>query len=260
MCDGGAVSGPAIAAYIAAGTAVAGAGLQYKSSQDQASAAAKAQLDETDRQGSIMRDNINLQNAQRQDAEQSRKQFQQETLPAFTRESLDKDQATEQTRLQSALTTAGNRALTPSTGDAASANSAVVSSAGPAAPTNNDQAFQSALADQMSYANAYGAEQTRAQAAIAALGRAQQLGGERLQKSGMGLTLNGAKLAAYNRAIAANGLYSNASNGLYQNAAESAANKGVGLALAGSTLSTIGNAGYSYASKGSAIPRATIVT
>lgn len=250
MCDGGAISGPTIAAYIATGAVVAGAGMQYSASKQQATATANARLDEVNRQGSIMRDNIRLQNVQRQDAVQSRKQFQQQTLPAFTREGLDKDQATEQTRLQSALTTAGNRALAPSTGDAASANSAVASSAGPDAPTNNDQAYQSALADQMSYANAYGAGQTRAQAAIAALGRAQELGGERLQKSGMGLTLNAAKLAAYNRAISANGLYSNASNGLYQNAAENAANKGAGLALAGSTLSTIGNAGYSYASAG----------
>lgn len=245
MCDG-----VSAAAAITAGLAAVGGTMQYKASQQQATASAGAQLDETRRQGEIMRRNQGIQQQQREDAKTSRKRFQQETLPAFTREGLDADQATESTRLQAALNTAGQRALTPTTSDAAAGNSSVVTGGGgPSAPSNNTQAFQSALSQQLGYASDFGSRQARAQAAMAALTRAQQLGGERLQNAGTAITLSNAKGGVLNRALGANGLFSNASGQFYQSEADRAANKGASMALLGSSLSTLGNAGYSYGTR-----------
>lgn len=244
MCD--AVS---ISAAVAAAAAATGGAMQYKSSQAQASAMGQAQEAEGRRQGEVMRSNISLQNQQRQDAEKSHKAFQQDTLPAFTRKGLEADQATEQTRLQGALVSAGNRAITPGTGDAAAANTSVSTGGGaPSAPTGGSQAYSSALSNQLAYGSAYNADQGKAQAAMLALSRAQQMGGDRLQLAGQSITLRNAKLAALNRAISANGLYSNTSTEYYQSQAGRAANAGAGLGLAGGALSTLGNAGYSYAS------------
>jgi hypothetical protein len=249
MCDGGAISGPTAMAIASAVVAGAGTAVAYKGSRDSQDAAAQAKLAETARQGKVMQSNMALQQQQQQDSINSRDKFQTETLPAFTRESVDQDQATEQTRLQAALASAGQRA-TPTTGDAASANNSVsVGGEAPAAPSQNSGAYHAALGDQLGYAQQFGDQQTRAQAAMAALGRAQQLGGERLQTAGQSITLANAKNSALTRAINANGLLSNASTGLYQSKAEKAANKGAGMALLGSSLSTLGNAGYSYASK-----------
>lgn len=249
MCDGGAVSGPTIAAYASAAAAVIGGGLSYKASQDNVGALAKTELAETARQGRIMQSNMQIQRQQRADAEKSRDRFQEETIPAFTRQGVDADQATEASRLEAALTAAGQRAAAPSSGDAAARSSTVTTSGGaPAAPVSSG-AYESAMSDQLGYADAYGAQQGKAQAAMAALTRAYQLGGERLQRAGTSITLANSKNAALNRAITANGLYSNASTGLYQSEADKAADKGAGLALLGSSLSTMGNAGYGYATR-----------
>lgn len=248
MCDGGAISGPTIAALVSGAAAVTGGLIQHKSSQEQQAAQASAQLDETRRQSGVMRNNMQLQDRQREDAQRTRERFEEETLPAFTRGSLDQDQATEQTRLQAALTQAGNRALTPSTGDASAASASVTTGGSPAAPSVTSRGFQSVLGEQIGQAQEFGAGQTRAQAAMAALSRAQQLGGERLQQAGTNINLSNAKLAALNRAIAANGLLGAASGQRYLTESEKAANKGAGLALAGTTLSTLGNVGYSVAS------------
>lgn len=231
---------------VSALAAAAGGAASYSASQKQQQAQDNAQLSETKRQGDVMRSNMQMQDRQRQDAEQARGRFEENTLPAFTRKGLDADTATEQTRLQTALQSAGQRAFTPSTG-ASGKSSAVTTSSNPSAPVSGS-GFEAAFADQLGGVQARGNQQASAQAAMAALVRARQLGGERLQNAGQAITLSNARNAALNRAISANGLYSGASSALYQNEAEKAANKGAGLALLGSSLSTMGNAGYSYGS------------
>lgn len=248
MCDGGAISGPTAAAIASAVVAAAGTGIAYKGSMDAQDAAAKTKLAETARQSKVMQGNMAMQRQQQEDALRARDKFQENTIPAFTRESVDADKATQQIRLQAALTAAGQRA-TPTTGDAAAVNHSVTTGGeAPAAPSQNAGAYRAALDGQLGYAQQFGEQQTRAQAAMAALGRAQQLGGERLQLAGQSITLANAQNSALNRAINANGLLSNASTGLYQSQAEKAANKGAGLSLLGSSLSSLGGAGYSYAS------------
>ena len=249
MCDGGAVSGPTIAAYASAAAAVAGGALTYKASADNQNALAQTELAENQRQGKIMQSNMALQNQQRADAQNSRDKFQAETLPAFTRPTIEADQAVEASRLQSALAQAGQRAA-PSTGDASARSTTVATSGGSPSAPQSSPSYQAALENQLGYVNEFGAQQGRAQAAMAALTRAQQLGGERLQTAGQNITLSNARNAALNRAITANGLYSNASTGLYRSAADKAADKGAGMALAGSSLSTLGNIGYGYSSGG----------
>jgi hypothetical protein len=79
-----------------------------------------------------------------------------------------------------------------------------------------------------------------------ALGRARELGVDRLRQSGENISLINNQMSALNRPIQANDLYSQASSRLYQNDSETAANKGAGTRLAGQVLQSLGQLGYSY--------------
>jgi hypothetical protein len=106
------------------------------------------------------------------------------------------------------------------------------------------------LAKVMAYNQAYGNQQANAQAALAAMDRANMLGGERLQRSGEQIGMTANQLNALNRPMQANQLLSNASQNLYGSDANMAQLKGGGWDLAGKLLSTAGSIGLGAASGG----------
>lgn len=244
-----------IIAGISALTAAGGAVAQSRAASQQADAQKREQGNETRRQGAIMRDQARLQEQQRQDALEARKRFQNESLNAFTRENIERDSSEAQTGLAAALKAAGERAIPAASGADATAQTGAVSVAdasprGVDARGESTNAFRSALRAAAQRAAGFNDQQAAAQGGLLALGRAQQLGGQRLQSAGENIQLQNAKLAALGRPRQALGLLSSASSGLYQQRAEDASNEGAGLALAGSVAQSLGNLGYSYASSG----------
>ncbi len=249
MCEATTIG--TIVSLAAAGT---GTVLQQRASSQQADAMKQENASEQRRQSGIMRDQMRLQEQQRQDALEARKKFQTGTLDAYTREGIEKDQQTQQTRIGGALKAAGERAVPVASGDATRSTGNVrLASADPTARDARSEgtaSYRNALAQAAQRAAGVNAQQAGTQGALLALGRAQQMGGERLQTAGQGIQLSNARLGVLNPPRQALGLLSGASTQLYGSRAEDAANEGAGLALAGSTLQALGNVGYSYASKG----------
>jgi hypothetical protein len=228
-------------------------GLQAKASRDQQSAMARTRLQEVSRQGDIMRKQMSLQKQQEADALRSRKSFQDNTLNAYTRENVDADTADQTNKFAQALSAAGDQAYAGSMGADASQPTDTVSVEG-AVPSYGNNSYRNALNTQLSYAQGFGDQQARAQAALMALGRARELGVDRLRQSGEGISLVNNQMNALNRPIQANDLYSQASSRLYQSDAERAANKGSGMMLTGQALQGLGQLGYA-ATTANAAPR-----
>gem|GEM_PF-4069565 len=227
--------------------------MQASASASQARAAATARLQEVSRQGAIMQDNMAIQAQQRQDALQSRRAFQDQTLAAYTPDKLAADRAANQAPLTAALTAAGDRGSSPLSADATRSTGAVqVGDAGSGQDSQaaGSTAYAAALASQLARAGGINQQQAQAQAAMQALGQARIAGNQRLQDSANMIQLAGARNQALNRPLAANGLLSNASENYYQSQQEKILNTGAGLRLGGQTLSTLGNVGMSAASSG----------
>ena len=240
----------AIAAVVAT---AAGTAMQMSASNKQQNAAANARLQEVTRQGSIMQDNMRLQDQQRADALESRKKFQDNTLDAYTPEKLAADKAANQTPLASALTAAGDRGASSLSADATRSTGSVKvgdSSSGQDSARSGSTAYDSALADQLARASGINQQQSGAQSVMQALSQARIQGNQRLQDSANLIQLAGARNQALNRPLAANGLLSNASSNYYAGQQQAVANTGAGTALAGQGLTTLGNIGYSAASSG----------
>lgn len=255
MCD---VITPTVAAYAALASTAAGAALSMRASNQQQSAAANARLQEVKRQGSIMQDQMRLQEQQRQDALQSRKAFQENTLNAYTPENIAADAAAQQNPLTSALVAAGDRAAAPLAADA-TRNAGTVkvenTNQGQDSLRAGSSAYDQALAANLANASGINQQQASAQAAIQALAQARIAGNQRLQDSADMIQLAGARNQALNRPLAANNLLSNASSQYYAGQQENVLNKGAGAALAGQALSTLGNIGYAAVSKGAFQPK-----
>lgn len=240
----------AIAAVV---SSVAGTAVSARASNQQQSAAANARLKEVGRQGSIMQDQMRLQDQQRQDALQSRKTFQDNTLDAYTPDRLAADTAANQNPLAQALAAAGDRAAAPLAADATRTTGAVQvqdASQGRDAQRAGTSAYDQQLANQLAYAGGINQQQSGAQAAMQALTQAQIAGNQRLTDSANLLQLAGARNQALNRPLAANNLLSNASSNYYAGQQEDVMNKGAGMALAGQGLTTLGDIGYGAASQG----------
>jgi len=240
--------------------------MSARASNMQQSAAANARLQEVGRQGSIMQDQMKLQEQQRQDALVSRKAFQDNTLPAYTPDKLAADSAAAQNPLAAALSAAGDRAAAPISADATrSSGSVQVQNGGQGqdSQTAGSSAYDQALAANLAHAGGINTQQAGAQAAMQALAQARISGNQRLQDSADAIQLAGARNNALNRPLAANNLLSDASSKYYQSQQEGILNKGAGLALAGSALSTLGEIGYGANSQGMfktiGAPKATIV-
>lgn len=246
MCD------PISIAAVAA--TVGGIGLQAKASSAQQSALAGSRLREASRQSEIMQKQMGLQKQQEADALRARQSFQDNTLPAFTRENVEADTNDQSAKFAQALQAAGNQAYAGSTGGDASQATGTVS-VEDAAPSSDTNSYRNALNTQLSYAKDFGNQQAQAQAALMALGRARELGIDRLRQSGENISLVNNQMSALNRPIQANDLYSQASSRLYQTEAERAANKGAGTMLAGQALQGLGQLGYA-AGTAKAPPRA----
>ena len=218
--------------------------MQAKGSRDQQSAMANTRLQEVSRQSEIMRKQMGLQKQQEEDSLRARKSFQDNTLPAITRENVEADTTDQAANLAQALEAAGNQAYAGSIGgDVSQATGAVSVEGEPSSDTNS---YRNALNTQLSYAKDYGSQQAQAQAALMALARARELGIDRLRQSGENISLINNQMSALNRPIQANDLYSQASSRLYENESETAANKGAGTMLAGQGLQALGQLGYSY--------------
>ena len=244
-------------AIAALASTAAGVGMQAYGARQQQGAMANARLQEVSRQGEIMRKQMGLQKQQEQDALRARKSFQDNTLNAYTREGVEADTAAETDKFAQALTAAGDQAYAGNIGADASAANGTISVEG-AAPSSDTNSYRNALGTQLSYAQGYGNQQAQAQAALMALGRAREMGADRLRQSGEGISLVNNQMSALNRPIQANDLYSQASSRLYQADSELAANKGAGFMLAGQGLQGLGQLGYGY-STAQAPKRAIIV-
>jgi hypothetical protein len=231
---------------VSAAVTVAGMGVQAKASRDQQNALANTRLKEVSRQGEIMRKQMGLQKQQEEDSLRARKSFQENTLPAFTRENVEQDTADQSAKFAQALQAAGNQAYAGSMGGDASQDTGTVS-VEEAAPSFDGNSYRNALNTQLSYARDFGNQQAQSQAALMALGRARELGIDRLRQSGEGISLVNNQMTALNRPIQANDLYSRASSKLYETEAERAANKGAGTRLAGQALQGLGQLGYGAA-------------
>jgi hypothetical protein len=232
-------------ALVSAAVAVAGTAVSVKGSRDQQSAMAKTRLQEVSRQSEIMRKQMGLQKQQEEDSLRARKSFQENTLPAFTRENVEADTTDQAVNFAQALQAAGNQAYAGSMGGDTSQATGTVSVEG-GLPSSDTNSYRNALNTQLSYAKDYGSQQAQAQAALMALGRARELGVDRLRQSGENISLINNQMSALNRPIQANDLYSQASSRLYENDSETAANKGAGTMLAGQALQSLGQLGYSY--------------
>lgn len=256
-----------IIALASAAAAAGGTALSIRASNQQQKAAANARLQETQRQGSIMQDQMKLQEQQRADALQSRKAFQDNTLSAYTPDKLAADSAANQNPFAQALAAAGDRASAPLAADATRTTGAVqVDNGGQGRDSQaaGSSAFDQALAANLAHASGINTQQSGAQAAMQALAQARIAGNQRLQDSADAIQLAGARNQALNRPLSANNLLSNASSNYYASQQEDVLNKGAGTALAGQALSTLGNIGYSAASQGMfktvGAPKATVVT
>lgn len=242
-------------AAIIASTAISGGGalLSHRASQQQQGAASTARLKEVGRQGSIMQDQIRLQEQQRQDALESRRAFQQNTLPAYTPERVAQDATDNQNPLAAALAAAGARATVPIMADATRATGNVevggISQGKDSRPAGS-AVFDQQLADQLAKAGGINIQQSTAQAAMQALAQARIAGNQRLQDSYEKIRMAGARSQAINRPLAANNLLASASARDYANQQESIDDEGAGLALAGQTLGSLGDLSYFGASKG----------
>jgi hypothetical protein len=236
MCD------PISIAAVA--STAAGIGLQASASRSQQSAMANARLQELGRQGEIMRKQMGLQKQQEEDSLRARKSFQDNTLNAITRENVEGDTTDQSAKFAQALQAAGDQAYAGSMGgDVSQATGAVSVEGNPSSDTNS---YRNALNTQLSYARDFGSQQAQSQAALMALGRARELGADRLRQSGENISLVNNQMSALNRPIQANDLYSQASSRLYQSDSERAANKGAGAMLAGQALQSLGQLGYGY--------------
>ena len=224
---------------------VAGIGMQAKASNDQQKAMASARLQEVGRQGEIMQKQMALQKQQEEDSLRSRKSFQDNTLKAYTRENVEQDTNEQTDKFAEALAAAGDQAYAGSIGGDASQATGTVSVEG-TTPSSDTNSYRNALNTQLSYAQDYGDQQARAQAALMALGRARELGMDRLRQSGENISLVNNQMSAFNRPMQAYDLMSGASRQLYGVQGEAAANKGAGLALAGQGVQALGQLGYSY--------------
>jgi len=230
-------------AVSAAVATAAGIGMQAKASSDQQNALAGARLKEVGRQGDIMRKQMDLQKQQEEDSLRARKSFQENTLPAFTRENVEQDTNDQSARFAQALQAASDQAYAGSMGGDASQSTGTVSVEG-ATPSADTNSYRNALNTQLSYARDFGNQQAQSQAALMALSRARELGIDRLRQSGENISLVNNQMSALNRPIQANDLFSQASNRLYQTEAEKAANAGAGTMLAGQALQALGQLGY----------------
>lgn len=259
MCEPISLGTIASLALTAGGTA-----LSMRASNQQQSAAANARLKEVGRQGSIMQDQMKLQEQQRADALQSRKAFQDNTLSAYTPDQLAADSAAAQNPLAAALSAAGERAASPISADATRTTGSVqVQNAGQGQDSQRagSSAYDAQLAAQLAHAGGMNQQQSGAQAAMQALAQARIAGNQRLQDSADAIQLAGARNQALNRPLSANNLLSNASSQYYASEQEKVANKGAGTMLAGAGLGMLGQMGYQAASSGmfKGIPKATIV-
>lgn len=233
----------------------AGIGMQARAANQQQSAMASARLQEVGRQGEIMQRQMALQKQQEEDSLRSRKSFQDNTLKAYTRENVEQDTNEQTDKFAEALAAAGDQAYAGSMGGDASQSTGTVSVEG-ATPSTDTNSYRNALNTQLSYAQSYGDQQAKAQAALMALGRARELGMDRLRQSGENISLVNNQMSALNRPIQANDLLSNSSSQLYRTQGEAAANKGAGLMLAGQGMQALGQLGYSYGtSKAPVIPK-----
>jgi len=260
MCD---VITPTVLGIASIAAAAGGTALSMRASNAQQSAAASARLKEVQRQGDIMRDQMRLQDQQREDALNARKAFQNETLSAYTPDKLASDTAANQNPLTAALAAAGERAAAPIAADATRASGSVkVENAGQGQDSQKagSSAYDAQLAAQLAHASGINQQQSSAQAAMQALAQARIAGNQRLQSSADAIQLAGARTQALNRPLAANNLLSNASSNYYAGQQEDVLNKGAGTALAGQALSTLGTIGYSYGSQGAfnKPPKATV--
>lgn len=246
----------AASTIISIASAVAAAGgtaLSMRASNQQQSAAANARLQEAKRQGSIMQDQMKLQDQQRQDALQSRKAFQENTLNAYTPEKLAADSAANQNPLAQALAAAGDRASAPLAADATRTTGAVqVDSGGQGRDSQaaGSSAYDQMLAANLAHAGGINTQQSSAQAAMQALTQARISGNQRLQDSADAIQLAGARNQALSRPLAANNLLSNASSNYYAGQQGDVLNKGAGTALAGQAITTLGTLGYQAGSSG----------
>jgi hypothetical protein len=236
-------------AVAAAVSTVAGIGMQARASNQQQSAMASARLQEVSRQGEIMRRQMGLQKQQEEDALRSRKSFQDNTLKAYTRENVEQDTNEQANKFAQALAAAGDQAYAGSMGGDASQSTGTVSVEG-ATPSAETNSYRNALNTQLSYAQDYGDQQAKAQAALMALGRARELGLDRLRQSGENISLVNSQMSAINRPVQAYDLMSGGSRQLYGVQGEAAANKGAGLMLAGQGMQALGQLGYSAATAG----------
>lgn len=234
--------------WIAVASAVAttaGVAMQARASNQQQSAMANARLQEVTRQGEIMRRQMGLQKQQEEDALRSRKSFQDNTLKAYTRENVEQDTNEQTDKFAQALAAAGDQAYAGSMGGDASQSTGTVSVEG-ATPSADTNSYRNALNTQLSYAQDYGDQQAKAQAALMALGRARELGLDRLRQSGENISLVNSQMSAINRPMQAYDLMSGSSRQLYGIQGEAAANKGAALALAGQGAQALGQLGYAY--------------
>ena len=234
---------------------VAGIGMQARASNMQQKAMANARLQEVGRQGEIMKRQMALQNQQEEDMLRSRKSFQDNTLKAYTRENVEQDTSEQTNKFAKALAAAGDQAYAGSMGGDASQATGTVSVEG-ATPSSDTNSYRNALNTQLSYAQDYGDQQAKAQAALMALGRARELGMDRLRQSGENISLVNSQMSAFNRPMQAYDLMSGSSRQLYGIQGEAAANKGASLALAGQGAQALGQLGYAYGtSKAPATPK-----
>jgi hypothetical protein len=244
---------PIVIPLISAAAGIGGTVLSARASSQQASAAATARLQEVKRQGSIMQDQMRIQDQQRQDALQSRKVFQDQTLDAYTPNKLASDTAAQQGGLSSALAAAGDRAAAPLAADATRTSGTVKvnnGSQGQDSQAAASSAYDQALASQLAHASGINTQQSGAQAAMQALTQARIAGNQRLQDSANAIQLAGARNQALNRPLSANNLLSNASSQYYAGQQDDVMNKGAGAALAGQALTTLGSIGYQAGSSG----------
>jgi len=241
---------------VSAAVTVAGMGVQAKASRDQQNALASTRLKEVSRQGEIMRKQMGLQKQQEEDSLRARRSFQENTLPAFTRENVEQDTADQSAKFAQALQAAGDQAYAGSTGGDASQDTGTVS-VEEAAPSYGGNSYRNALNTQLSYAKSFDDQQAQAQAALMALGRARELGIERLGQSGEGISLINNQMTALNRPIQANDLFSQSSSKLYETEAERAANKGSTTRLVGQTLQGLGQLGYGARTAGAPVRTGT---
>jgi hypothetical protein len=200
-----------------------------------------------------MQDQMRLQEQQRQDALQSRKAFQNETLSAYTPENLAADSAAAQNPLSAALSAAGERAAAPISADATRSSGTVKvdnGSQGQDSQRAGSSAYDAQLAAQLAHAGGINQQQSNAQSVMQALAQARISGNQRLQDSADAIRLAGARNQALNRPLSANNLLSNASSQYYASQQEDVLNKGASQALAGQALTTLGTMGYGAASGG----------